>query len=198
MEKNVFEQMAKKYDTRERIELAKVISTEVKKKLQETKSKTLVDYGSGTGLVSLALTDLVDSVLLVDSSEQMLEVAKAKIEQSELNHAQVLHADFTKEQPTIKADIVLTSLVLLHIPETKTILQNLYNVLNENGQLIIVDFDKNEQVSHPLIHNGFSHEVLKQVLSDVGFKSTEIKTFYHGENIFAKKDASMFIAESMK
>lgn len=198
MEKNVFEQMAKRYDTEERIELAKIISTEVRKKLLDAQSKTLIDYGSGTGLVSLALTDLVDSVLLIDSSEQMLAVAKAKIAQKELNHAQVLHTDFTKKLPTVKADIVLMSLVLLHIPETKTILQNLYRILNEHGQLIIVDFDENEQVSHPLIHSGFSHEGLKQVLAEVGFISTEIETFYHGKNIFANKDASMFIACSMK
>ncbi len=198
MQENVFEEMAKRYDTEDRIELAKIISTEVRKKLQDAKAKTLVDYGSGTGLVSLALTDLVQSVLLVDSSEQMTAVAKGKIARKELRNAEVLHTDFTKELPTMKADIVLMSLVLLHIPETKTILQNLYHILNEHGQLIIIDFDENDEVSHPLIHSGFSHEGLKEILAEVGFKSTEIKTFHHGKNIFANKDASMFIAHSRK
>lgn len=198
MKNNIFEEMAKRYDTEERIELAKVIADAVRPALQDSGSKSLIDYGSGTGLVSLELSDLVDSILLVDSSEKMLEVAKAKIEHREMPNLQVLYSDFTQETPELKADIVLVSLVLLHIPDTQKILRELFTILNKGGKLIIVDFDKNEQVNHPLIHNGFVHEDLKRLLSEVGFKSTEMKTFYHGERIFAKQDASMFIASSIK
>lgn len=198
MEQNVFEQMAKRYDTEDRIELANLIIQEVKPELSDSQSKSLVDYGSGTGLISLELTDLVDSITLVDSSEQMLEVAQAKISQRGINNATVLYSDFTSETPELKADIVLTSLVLLHIPDTKKILQELYNVLNKDGKLIIIDFDKNDKVDHPKVHNGFTHEELKKVLAEVGFTSNEIRTFHHGERIFVKQDASMFISTSMK
>src|SRR5699024_10809852 len=61
MKENHFEQMAKRYDTEDRIALAKVITKEVKFELQNSKSKSLLDYGSGTGLISLELSDLVDS-----------------------------------------------------------------------------------------------------------------------------------------
>lgn len=198
MENNVFEEMAKRYDTEERKALAKVIVKEVRPQLQNSQGKSLIDYGSGTGLVSLELSDLVDSILLVDSSKQMLDVAEAKISQQGISNAKVQYADLTQETPELKADIVLMSLVLLHIPDTKKILQELFNVLNKGGKLIIIDFDKNDQISHPKVHNGFSHEELKKVLSEVGFTSTEMKTFYHGERIFMNKDASMFIASSYK
>ncbi|MCA1318444.1 class I SAM-dependent methyltransferase [Bacillus tianshenii] len=198
MENNVFEQMAKKYDTEERMELAKVIVKEVRPELQNSLSKSLIDYGSGTGLVSLELSDLVDSILLVDSSEQMLEVAKAKISHRGITNSKVLYSDFTKETPELKADIVLLSLVLLHIPDTNKILQELFNILNDDGKLIIIDFDKNDQIYHPKVHNGFSHDELKNRLSEVGFKSIEMKTFYHGKGIFMKQDASMFISSCVK
>jgi len=198
MENNVFEQMAKRYDSEDRIELAKVIVNEIKPKLQNSQSKSLIDYGSGTGLISLELTDMVDSITLVDSSEQMLEVAKAKISKKGITNSTVLYSDFTKETVDLKADIVLVSLVLLHIPDTKKILQELYNVLNSGGKLIIIDFDKNDKVDHPKVHNGFLHEELKKVLSEVGFKSIEITTFHHGKRIFVKQDASMFISTSLK
>ncbi|OZU89659.1 hypothetical protein CIL03_00525 [Virgibacillus indicus] len=198
MENNVFEQLAKRYDTEERMALAKVIVKEVRPELQNSKSKSLIDYGSGTGLVSLELSDLVDSILLVDSSEQMLEVAKVKILDKGITNAKVLYSDFTQETPELKADIVLMSLVLLHIPDTKRILQALFNILNNEGKLIIIDFDKNDKISHPKVHNGFSHEELKKGLSEAGFKSTEIKTFYHGNRIFMNQDASMFISSSIK
>ncbi|MCM3398621.1 class I SAM-dependent methyltransferase [Oceanobacillus profundus] len=198
MENNIFEQLAKKYDTEERMELANVIVKEVKAEIQNSKSKSLLDYGSGTGLIGLELSDLVDSVLLVDSSEQMLKVAQAKITHRGITNANVLYSDFTKEIPELKADIILMSLVLLHIPDTKKILQALFHILNDGGKLVIIDFDKNDKISHPKVHNGFSHAELKEILAEVGFKSSDVKTFYHGKQIFMKQDASMFISSSMK
>ncbi|WP_226535876.1 class I SAM-dependent methyltransferase [Fictibacillus halophilus] len=198
MENNVFEEMAKRYDTEERIELAKVITKKVRTELENSKSKSLIDYGSGTGLVSLELSDLVDSVLLVDSSMQMLEVAEAKIARQGITNSKILYSDFTQGTPEIKADIVFMSLVLLHIPDTKKILQELFNILNNDGKLIIIDFDKNDKVYHPKVHNGFSHEELKLKLSEAGFRSIEIRTFYHGNSIFMNQDASMFISSSIK
>lgn len=195
---SVFEELAKRYDTEERKKLAEVIVKELRPELRNSTSKSLLDYGSGTGLVSLELSDLVGSVLLVDSSKQMLEVAQAKISQKGIANSRVLYSDFTQETPELKADIVLLSLVLLHIPDTKKILEQLFQILNYGGKLIVVDFDKNEKIDHPKVHNGFSHEGLKKTLSDVGFTSIEMKTFYHGNRIFMNQDASMFISSSVK
>lgn len=198
MENNIFEQLAKKYDTEKQIELAKVIVKEVRLELQDSKSKSLIDYGCGTGLISLELSEQVDSVLLVDSSKEMLGVVKTKISKRGITNSKVLLSDFTKSTPELNTDIVLMSLVLLHIPDTKKILRELFSILNDGGKLIIVDFDKNDKVNHPKVHNGFSHENLKRVLSEMGFKSIKIKTFYQGSNVFMKQDASMFICSSMK
>ena len=202
MEENVFEELAKRYDTEDRMVLAKVIVQEVRSQLRDSQTKYLIDYGSGTGLVSLELSGLVDSLLLIDSSEQMVEVAKVKISQKEMTNANVLYSDFTQETPGLKADIVLMSLVLLHIPDTKKILQALFNILHRDGKLIIVDFDKNDKINlredQPKVHKGFSHEELEKTLSEVGFKTTKIKTFYHGKQIFMKQDASMLICSSIK
>lgn len=62
------------------------------------------------------------------------------------------------------------SLVLIHIPDTKKILQELFNILNNDGELIMIDFDKNDKIQHPKVHNGFSHEELKKQLSLVNYK----------------------------
>lgn len=196
MEENVFERIAKNYDTEKQIELSKVIVKEVRQGLQDSKSKSLLDYGCGTGLIGLELADQVNSVLLMDSSKEMVEIVKTKIANKGITNSKVLLSDFTQSPSELKTDIVVMSLVLLHIPETKKILQELYGILNDGGKLIIVDFDKNSKVSHPKIHNGFSHVDLKSILLEIGFKSITIKTFYKGCNIFMKQDASMFIAIS--
>lgn len=90
------------------------------------------------------------------------------------------------------------SLVLLHIPNTKQILQTLFNILNDGGKLIIIDFNLNEKVYHPKVHSGFDQDELEGLLTEVGFKSTDIRTFHYGKKIFMNQDASMFIACSSK
>ncbi|EUJ53158.1 methyltransferase [Listeria fleischmannii FSL S10-1203] len=97
MEENVFERMAKKYDSPERMALAKIISDRVRLELKETKEKTLLDYGSGTGLVGLALTDLVKQSTLVDSSENMVQIIQEKIDTQDIRHVTAKVLDLTKE-----------------------------------------------------------------------------------------------------
>lgn len=174
---NVFEKMANKYDSEKTMELSNIIVKEIKPALEHSKSKSLLDYGAGTGLVSLELVDLVNSILLIDSSQKMLKIAEEKIAFRKISNSKTMYADFTEQIPNIKTNIIIMSLVLLHIPDTKEILQALFSILNNDGELIIVDFDKNDQVNHPKIHNGFSHEDLKNKLSEIGFKSINIKTF---------------------
>jgi ubiquinone/menaquinone biosynthesis C-methylase UbiE len=198
MEENVFERMAKKYDSPERMALAKIISDRVRLELKETKEKTLLDYGSGTGLVGLALTDLVKQSTLVDSSENMVQIIQEKIDTQDIRHVTAKVLDLTKETLTEKVDIIIVSLVLLHIPDTKKILKKLYHSLNEGGRLILIDFDKNEHVSHPKVHNGFLASDLSELLAQVGFSNSKIENFHHGKNVFMKQDADLFIAISNK
>jgi len=72
----------------------------------------------------------------------MLDVVKGKISRKEITNSKVLHSDFTQETSKLKADIIFMSLVLLHIPDTKNILQQLFNTLNNDGKLIIIDLTK--------------------------------------------------------
>ena len=74
----------------------------------------------------------------------------------------------------------------------------LYELLAPGGQLIIVDFDKNEQISHPKVHNGFIQEELNDRLKKTGFVSTASHTFHHGEKLFMNKHASLFLSISQK
>lgn len=198
MKENIFDGLANHYDTKDRAELASIIRQAVEPELFDSQNKKLLDYGAGTGLVSLPLADQVASLLLVDTSQQMLTIAEEKIKGAGITNTQVLQADFSQKTPEIKADVILLSLVLLHIPDTKKILQQLFTTLNTGGKLLIIDFDKNEKVYHPKVHNGFEQDELRVLLSDTGFQSTRIETFYHGKNVFMKQDASLFLAVSEK
>lgn len=198
MQENVFDRLANHYDTPERIALAAHITAQIKPYLADAKEQVVVDYGGGTGLIGLACVPLVKQMVIVDVSEKMLAIAQHKITQAHLTQAAVLQADFTQNKPTIQADIVLVSLVLLHIPDTKKILAQLFAMLNPDGQVFIVDFDANDAVKHPKVHSGFQHAQLTKLLQEIGFQDITIQTFHQGEKLFMKQDASLFLATGRK
>ena len=199
MESNdVFDMMACRYDTADRVSNAKVIVHALRDELTDTKQKTALDYGCGTGLVGLGLIDLFQSMLLVDASPQMVEQVKLKLESARIGNAGALCCDFLQEPPQVQADYVIMTQVLLHIPDTRTILTRLFDAVKEDGHLIIVDFDKNESIPSDKVHNGFEQKELIQLIKQVGFVSAEAHTFYHGQKIFMKQDASMFILNAKK
>lgn len=181
----IFNQIANHYDTPERKALAKIIQDELISQLpSSTKELTFMDYGGGTGLVSLALADRFKQLLLVDSSDAMLTIAEDKIKTSGLTNVSSATFDATTEsidqKIDQKVDLILMSLVLLHIPDTRLILEKLYHMLT------------------PKVHNGFDHEALMALLEQIGFHSTNIYTFHSGKNLFMNQDASLFFASGKK
>lgn len=195
----IFNQIANHYDTPERKALAKIIQDELIYQLpSSTKELTFMDYGRGTGLVSLALADRFKQLLLVDSSDAMLTIAADKIKTSGLTNVSSARFDATTESIDQKADLILMSLVLLHIPDTRLILEKIYHMLTPDGQLLIIDFDYNDAINHPKVHNGFDQQALIALLEQLGFHSTNIHTFHSGKNLFMNQNASLFFASGKK
>ncbi len=195
---NVFEMMACRYDTEERVHNAKIIAQAIRAELTDTKQRTALDYGCGTGLVGLALIDLFSFMTLVDASLKMVEQVRLKIEGARIENASALCADFLQEPPQVQADYVLVSQVLLHIRDTRAILTRLFDAVNPGGHLIVVDFDRNESIVSDRVHPGFDQAALTGLLKEIGFASAAAHTFYHGQQIFMKQDASMFILDARK
>lgn len=196
---NTFNNMAEKYDTKDRKALADVITGEIIKVLNHTDYSSLIDYGGGTGLVGLELADYFETGLLIDASPEMINIARQKISSQNINHfeGEVLNLS-DEDHLNVQADVIVLSLVLIHVPDFKHLLKQLSRNLNTDGRLIIVDFDKNPRVTHPKVHNGFDEKELNDALTEAGLTPLERRTFHHGKNIFVKEDASLFISTSTK
>ncbi|MEI5989539.1 hypothetical protein A5881_001027 [Enterococcus termitis] len=196
---NVFDQIAQRYDSPKQLELANIITKEIKTELGNTTGKTALDYGCGTGLIGLQISAEFEEMLFIDPSKEMIHVVDQKIAQMNRTNVKTVVGSFANEETlNIKADLIIVSLVLLHVPDTLDSLKSLYRALNSKGHILVVDFDKNENINHEKVHNGFSQLELKQQLEKIGFKSVSSRTFYHGQNIFMNQDASMFILNAEK
>lgn len=195
----IFESIASKYDTSERIKIAEIASDAIREYIINGKDKSAIDFGCGTGLVGMNLLDDFRSVLFLDTSQNMLEQIKQKIAALNIRTADTLCFDFeTAARADIHGDYIFMVQVLLHINDIQPVLSRLYDALNPEGHLLIVDFDKNEEVVSDKVHNGFVQEELIRLMTQIGFKEVKSKTFYTGDKIFMNKTASLFILDSKK
>lgn len=195
----VFDEMAARYDTPGRDEVAGVIAGALEKRIGPAADKAAIDYGCGTGLVGLRLAGRFASLLMVDSSPQMIEQVRGKIEAAGLTNVDTLCADFSAALPKgLSADIIFLAQVLLHIPDTAGVLRRLYRLLHPGGRFFIVDFDRDEAIVHERVHGGFVQADLIALAEATGFEAAKAETFYHGKSLFMNRDASLFLLEAGK
>jgi len=201
-----FNQMATNFDTGRRIERAKAISNEIRLHISDGQAKSAMEYGCGTGLVGFQLINDLNSLIFVDSSPAMIEQVKEKLQCLNKSTNNAICQDFIVDTPLdIGIDYIFSSLVLHHIKDTEAILSCMYNMLNNNGHLLIVDINTDDgsfHVKYPGFdgHNGFNQPALVALATDIGFKNVSIKTFYHGNKIINSetKPYSLFILDAVK
>jgi len=91
-----FEMIANIYDTSERIQIVKVSSNAIHEYLVDTKSKNAIDFGCGTDLVGMNLLNDFNSMLFLDTSQNIINEIKQKISSSNIQNAATLYFDFEK------------------------------------------------------------------------------------------------------
>ena len=194
-----FDSVANSYDNPERHHIAKVASDAIKEYLGDAKSKSAIDFGCGTGLVGMNLLSEFESMIFLDASENMLHIVETKISEVDSGNASTLCFDFeSSSQSDLRADYIFMAQVLLHIQDYEALLAKLHAVLNDEGHLLIVDFNKTDKVVSDLVHNGFDQEQLKESMLKIGYKDIRSKTIYSGTKLFMNQDASIFIMDAKK
>ncbi|MFV0395951.1 MAG: class I SAM-dependent methyltransferase [Coprobacillaceae bacterium] len=195
----IFDQIAKTYNTPDRIKISIACANEIRKYLVDGNNKSAIDFGCGTGLVGLPLANEFQSILFVDASKNMIQYVKEKIKENNINNAEGIAFDLEENQKEIEpVDYIIVVQVLLHIQDTDAILSKLHSLLKKDGHLIIIDFNKNDLVNSEMVHNGFEQKELKSILKKIGYQDISSDTFYQGKEIFMKQDASLFIMDARK
>ena len=203
-----FDAMAKDFDTDRRIYRAKTISDKIRSYIVGGCKKSAMEYGCGTGLIGLQLTDDFSTLLLMDSSVEMINQVEQKLKKLGNPMISAMCCDLMEnvnigEMP--KVDYIFSSLVLHHIQDTEAVLRRFYHLLNDGGHLLIVDINAEDGSFHAKYpdfdgHNGFEYEKLIELTQKVGFKNASIETFYQDSKVHKGEESpySLFILDAVK
>lgn len=191
--KHDFNHKAETFDSPKNIFLANLVCQAVEKQIDLLSDKEILDFGGGTGLLTLPLAKQAKSVTLVDISEKMLEQARLKAEQQEIKNIQFLEQDLLENPLEKEFDLIVVSRVLHHMPDLDEALSLFHQHLRKDGQLLIADFIKAEAN-----HHGFELPELGKKLSEHGFSSVHSQILYSAEGLFQGNYLELFLTVAQK
>ena len=191
--KHDFNHKAETFDSPKNIFLANLVCQAVEKQIDLLSDKEILDFGGGTGLLTLPLAKQVKSVTLVDISEKMLEQARLKAEQQDIKNIQFLEQDLLKNPLEQEFDLIVVSRVLHHMPDLDEALSLFHQHLKEDGQLLLADFTKTEAN-----HHGFDLAELEKQLIEHGFSSVHSQILYSAEDLFQGNYSELFLTVAPK
>lgn len=185
-----FNEHAKTWDSPERIHRAIAIAESLRPALLLAPHHHVLEFGCGTGLTSFALNEPVARLVMLDTSEGMLETLKEKI----AHHGMTYMTPMLGDLPPETFDVIHTTLVLHHIKEVEQILAKLQNRLRAGGRLAIVDLVEDDGSFHTHhkdheVHHGFKPEQLREKLETLGFKNVKHEIIYKGQRKHGQQES---------
>ena len=181
-EKRNFDNAAATWDENPgRVKTNRDIGDAILKQNLLTPDMDVLDFGCGTGMLTVRLQPFVRSITGVDSSRGMLDVLNGKIAKLQLPNVKTMLIDLEKGQKlTGSYHLVLCSLTLHHIPEIKPVLAQFYQVITPKGYLCAADLDSDDGRFHEdntgVFHSGFDRAVMRQYFSEAGFDNIKDTT----------------------
>lgn len=191
--KHDFNHKAETFDSPKNIFLANLVCQAVEKQIDVLSDKEILDFGGGTGLLSLPLAEQTKSVTLVDISDKMLDQARLKAERQDIKNIRFLEQDLLKNPLEQEFDLIVVSRVLHHMPDLDAALSLFHQHLKEDGQLLLADFTKTEAN-----HHGFELPELENKLAQFGFSSIDSQILYSAEDLFQGNYSELFLTVAQK
>jgi ubiquinone/menaquinone biosynthesis C-methylase UbiE len=133
----------REYDTRmQKLRNVEEEVEEIIKLTRLTNSQTVLDIGTGTGEIAVRLANYCRQVYALDISKLMLEFARQKAKNREVDNVEFSQGGFlTCEVAEDSIDVVVTQLVLHHLPDFWKLvaLDKVFDLLKNGGRLYIYD-----------------------------------------------------------
>ncbi|MDH5720718.1 MAG: class I SAM-dependent methyltransferase [Spirochaetia bacterium] len=185
MNKTNFDDKASQWDKKPlRLILAETAANALKENIPLSKNMKALEFGCGTGLVTMQIASELKSVLAVDSSEKMLDELAKKIEAAAVENIKPVFLDIEngREYLNDKFNLIYSSMTLHHIQDTEDLISFFSQKLLPEGILALIDLQKEDGTFHNdntgVKHFGFETKYLIEIFEKLGFKNIICKTIY--------------------
>lgn len=155
------------------------VEAHLKQVLKGQEISTLLDIGTGTGRILQLFSDQIDRGLGIDTSRDMLSVARAALDGDGITNCQVRQGDLY-DLPISPAsqDVVIFHQVLHYVDDPEGAISEAALALRPGGQLLIVDFAPHDEESlreqHAHRRLGFRDEEIAGWANSAGLGSRGI------------------------
>ena len=193
-------------DEPRRVLMAQKVAAAIKKEIPITNRMKALEFGCGTGLVTMELVPFLKSITAVDTSEQMLDILKQKIQKSRTKNISPLLTDVLKDGlPNCSYDLIYCSMTLHHIRETDSLIKLFSERLKAGGTLAIADLEKEDGSFHDdnagVAHHGFTYFELETLFENNGLsniKAVTVHTIKKEKNNGEVKEYPVFLMQGKK
>jgi 2-polyprenyl-3-methyl-5-hydroxy-6-metoxy-1,4-benzoquinol methylase len=152
-----------------RVKLAQEVVTAICRELPLAAEMEALDYGCGSGLVTLGLQPFVGRITGADSSQGMLEVLKRKVQERGITNVAAKFIDLEQQRLDGSYDLIVSSMTMHHVQDVAAIIGSLVQILNPGGWLALADLESEEGGFHDdptgVYHRGFDREFFRSECS---------------------------------
>jgi len=164
-----------------RVKLAGEIADAITTAIPLSAEWDALDFGCGTGLVTLQLAPSLQSMTGTDSSSGMIDRLEAKSQDGGFSNVRAELCDLEKgDLPTGRYHLITSAMTLHHIAKIVPLLRSLKTLLHPGGWIALADLESEGGRFHEdptgVFHHGFSREELSTMLAEAGFSSIAITT----------------------
>lgn len=175
---NIFDSRARSWDSnpvhRER---SGAIAAKMLEMIPVNNRMRALEYGAGTGILGSMLAPHFKEIVLMDSSEEMVEVMKEKISDNSIENLNPVVGNLEKEEYVGEQfDLIYSQMVFHHINDVGFLLGKLYKILKPGGYIAIADLYKEDGSFHGegfSGHNGFDVGILQSTLESCNFSNVK-------------------------
>lgn len=181
---NRFDAQAATWDEQPRhLERAQAVAAAIRDAIPLDPALTALEYGAGTGLVSVQLADDLGPITLADSSPGMIETAAARIARTGDTTTRAVCLDLVHDDPPASQyDVIYSVMALHHVSDVPKVLGALHGLTRPDGWLALADLDAEDGSFHHGMdfdgHHGFDRDHLGAMLTAAGFRDVAFSTCY--------------------
>ncbi len=169
-----FDELAAEWDDKPlHVETGAAIATAMLAALRLRGDERALEFGAGTGLVTLHVAPHCCSLVAMDGSSGMLGVLRRKCAALALENVTPREGMVPADLPPGPFELIFSSLTLHHIENLPALFAALFHCLAPGGRVAFADLEAEDGSFHGdapgISHHGFARPPLRALLQGAGF-----------------------------